>query len=248
MIGVFDSGSGGLSVVSVVRKKAPNADILYFGDIANAPYGEKSAEELLRLTNEGVALLVKRGAASLLSACNSVSTAVLAGASNGLPFVEMSLPTAAYLHTFAGKCFLLIATPATIESGLDTKAVHGSVVLESLPIPGLAAASEFDVPEVDIEGLIKRALSSRRDEQYDGLILGCTHYPLVSRTIETLAHSYFGPIPLIDPAYPVADAVSESLDISGTGVLRFLVSKQTESFAKKVHALLPDTTPSIEVV
>ncbi|MES2006691.1 MAG: glutamate racemase, partial [Patescibacteria group bacterium] len=81
MIGFFDSGSGGLSVLSHFRRLAPKASVVYFGDIQNAPYGERSAEELASLTVLGVDVLRKHGATSLVSACNSVSPSILAGAS-----------------------------------------------------------------------------------------------------------------------------------------------------------------------
>ena len=73
MIGIFDSGSGGLTVMRAVRELLPTSDIVYFGDIAHAPYGSKSQEELSRYTAESLALLKKRGAERIISACNSAS-------------------------------------------------------------------------------------------------------------------------------------------------------------------------------
>ncbi|MDB4991984.1 MAG: MurI3 [Parcubacteria group bacterium] len=248
MIGVFDSGSGGLSVVEVLRKKAPNADLLYFGDIANAPYGEKSAEELSALTKKGIEILEQNGATTLLSACNSVSNAVLAGAAHNLPYIEMSIPTASYLKQYAGKRFLLLATPATIESKLYTKAVDGAVDINPLGIPGLAGAIEFNASDEDIKNMLIEVLSTRAGEKYDGIILGCTHYPLVLRIIEPLVRAYFGTIEILNPAYPVADEVARTFDISGTGTMRFLVSKQSDAFEAKVRALFPDTPLTIEVL
>lgn len=80
MIGLFDSGSGGLSVLSALRDRAPHADIVYFGDIKNAPYGIRSQYELNALTIAGVEILRSRGAKEIVSACNSVSQSVLNGA------------------------------------------------------------------------------------------------------------------------------------------------------------------------
>ena len=76
MIGIFDSGSGGLTVLKAIREVMPSADILYFGDIRNAPYGEKSREELSRLTVNSIRVLQARGATSIVSACNSVSASL----------------------------------------------------------------------------------------------------------------------------------------------------------------------------
>lgn len=248
MIGVFDSGSGGLSVVEVLRKKAPNADLLYFGDIANAPYGEKRAEELSLLTKKGIELLRRTGATSLLSACNSVSSAVLAGAAHGLPYIEMSLPTASYLKQFPGKRFLLLATPATVASELYTKAVDGVVEIDPLGIPGLAGAIEFEASNEEIEKILSAALLSRKGEAYDGVILGCTHYPLVLSITQPLVQKYLGDIEILNPAYPVADEVVKNFDISGSGIMRFLVSKQSDAFDAKVKALFPDTPFTVEVL
>ncbi|HEV8677538.1 MAG TPA: glutamate racemase, partial [Candidatus Paceibacterota bacterium] len=102
MIGFFDSGSGGLSVLSHFRKASPQAGVVYFGDILNAPYGEKTPAELEALTIKGVAALKGRGAQAIVSACNSVSPSILAGASGDLPSIEMSKPTAAYMARFSG--------------------------------------------------------------------------------------------------------------------------------------------------
>src|SRR3989344_198693 len=85
MIGLFDSGSGGLSVLTVLRSRVPRADICYFGDIVHAPYGERGAEELAALTRDGIARLVDAGASEIVSACNSVSLSVLMGAAGDNP-------------------------------------------------------------------------------------------------------------------------------------------------------------------
>lgn len=76
MIGVFDSGSGGLTVLKPLRALLPNADIIYFGDIKHAPYGNRTHEELTRLTVEAIQLLRARGADAIVSACNSVSASL----------------------------------------------------------------------------------------------------------------------------------------------------------------------------
>ncbi len=73
MIGIFDSGMGGLTVLSAIREQMPSADILYFGDTKNAPYGEKSREVLSELTVAAIRLLQEHGATNIVSACNSVS-------------------------------------------------------------------------------------------------------------------------------------------------------------------------------
>src|SRR3984885_15488343 len=76
MIGVFDSGVGGLTVLRAMRDAFPSIDVVYFGDTKNAPYGERSREELSLLTTEGIRLLLDRGATDIVSACNSTSASL----------------------------------------------------------------------------------------------------------------------------------------------------------------------------
>src|SRR3989344_4876239 len=94
MIGLFDSGSGGLTVIAALRKRAPDVDIVYFGDIQNAPYGEREAEELVRLTESGMKRLSEAGVSEVVSACNSVSLSVLMGSAGHARVIEMTRPVA----------------------------------------------------------------------------------------------------------------------------------------------------------
>src|SRR3989344_8714156 len=98
MIGIFDSGIGGLSVLTKIREKAPNADIVYFGDTANAPYGTRPLPELRALTSSAVERLLSLGARDIVSACNSVSAFMTLSESGllaqvPLSIIEMTRPT-----------------------------------------------------------------------------------------------------------------------------------------------------------
>ena len=98
MIGIFDSGIGGLSVLAKIREKAPNADIIYFGDTANAPYGTRPLSELKVLTESAVEFLLSQGARDIVSACNSVSAFMTLSESGflaqvPLSIIEMTRPT-----------------------------------------------------------------------------------------------------------------------------------------------------------
>ncbi|MCR4333930.1 MAG: aspartate/glutamate racemase family protein, partial [Patescibacteria group bacterium] len=143
MIGIFDSGSGGLTVLKAIRERMPSADILYFGDIKNAPYGSKSNSELSVLTVRAIELLQKRGATSIVSACNSVSASLAISLLDSLSLaptqlIEMVGPT---VHSFKNSSarLLLVATPATIQSEIYQNAFRmiGKDV-EVVAIPDLA--------------------------------------------------------------------------------------------------------------
>ncbi|RJQ33987.1 hypothetical protein C4556_03505 [Candidatus Parcubacteria bacterium] len=248
MIGLFDSGSGGLTVLAALRKRAPNADIVYFGDIQNAPYGEREAKELVRLTESGMKRLSEAGASEVVSACNSVSLSVLMGSAGHERIIEMTRPVARALRAHAGGTFLLIATPATVRSGIYRDAIGVSVRFEELPIPELAPAIEFGAEKGEMRGIIKKSFLEHGKKNYDGIILGCTHYPFAREEIEKEARDMFGATLVIDPAEAVAEEATRRFSIEGKGTMRFLISKDSEVFRTRVRELFPEARYTIEVL
>lgn len=251
MIGIFDSGSGGLTVLSAIREQMPSADILYFGDIKNAPYGEKSREELSRLTINNIRVLQARGATSIVSACNSVSASlaislfdVLGLAQQNL--IEMVGPTVSCFKDFK-KPILLAATPATIDSEIYQNAFQMlGIKIDTIAIPKLAGAIEFGTPAKDQELLIVGACAAYDMKKYGALILACTHYPLALASFRKV----LGDVPFFDPAEAVADRVKRQLwpREVGDGKLRLLVSRDTPQFRAHVTKLLPDASYVIEML
>lgn len=247
MLGLFDSGSGGLSVLVALRQRAPTADVHYFGDIAHAPYGVRSPEELVTLTKAGVAVLKRMGAEEIVSACNSVSPAVLSGAAGDVPAIEMTRPTARGMREYADKRVLLIATPATAASLIYERALTG-MVLDSLPIPPLAGAIEFGASDSEIAEITRAAFASRRGEHYDALLFGCTHYPLARHVIEREARRMFGNVTCIDPAQFVAQDVVERFHCEGAGSTRFAISQDSPEFRARIGQMFPSGNYSVEVI
>lgn len=251
MIGIFDSGSGGLTVLRAIRERLPSADILYFGDIKNAPYGEKSHRELSELTMRAIELLLARGATSVVSACNSVSAALAVSLFDALSIapdhlIEMVGPTVSAFKDSPVR-LLLTATPATIGSEIYQNAFHmiGKEV-ETVAIPGLAAAIEFGGSEADIERIIRDAFSGVRVSDFDTFILACTHYPLVAHVFEQA----LGPTSLFDPALAVGERVRRQVgreESGGDGLMRFVISKDSQPFRARI-ANLPLGNASIEVL
>jgi glutamate racemase len=248
MIGFFDSGSGGLSVLRAFRTLAPQADIVYFGDVKNAPYGTRSAEELHALTHQGLAFLKQAGATHIVAACNSVSPSILALDAGDIPIIEMSLPTARALRLYDDKRLLLIATPATISSGLYANAIGEQTTLDPLTIPDLARAIEYGAARDEIRNIIREAFASRVGQDYHGIILGCTHYPLVRDLIAEEAAAAFGDVDLIDPAIAVAAEAADLFDTDGTGQLTFHISSDEGSFRTHVAGLFPTEPYEVLVV
>lgn len=251
MIGIFDSGSGGLTVLKAVREKLSQADIIYFGDIKNAPYGSKSAGELGALTAYAIELLQKRGATSIVSACNSVSASLAVSLFDVFSLapdhlIEMVGPTVSSFKNSSAR-LLLVATPATIRSEIYQNAFHmiGKEV-EAIAISDLAAAIEFGNSEEEIEKIIRDAFKDVKLDEYDVLILACTHYPLVAHIFERV----IGGMKIFDPAVAVGERTRQQLGTSelGKGVTYFIISKDSQPFRDRVERLFSDGEVSIEVI
>lgn len=193
-IGVFDSGVGGLTVARAIIDQLPHESVLYIGDTANGPYGPKPLAAVRAHALEVMDDLVDAGVKMLVIACNSASAAVLRDARErytqrrGLPVVEVILPAArrAAAATRTGRVGV-IGTRATVGSRAydDAMAVAHGVTLTSRACPEfveLVEAGRTSGPEV-IEAA-RRALAPVREADVDTLVLGCTHYPLLTGAIQ----------------------------------------------------------------
>jgi len=247
MIGVFDSGSGGLTVLKEIHKEAPHLDVVYFGDLLNVPYGEKTAEELGALTTVAIEKLLSEGADNIVSACNSVSAGVaqplidLLGR-NQFGMIEMVAPTAEALshESQRDKKFGLVGTHATVRSGMYTKAfAKRGVSLETFPVSGLVEAIENREDEKVIEQFVEKALIELSKKGCDSVILGCTQYPLVENVFKNVANK-IGGIDIVNPARFVAKEVLKRFGNNGSGKLRFIISKDSDFFRNIVKEFFGD--------
>jgi glutamate racemase len=243
MLGIFDSGSGGLGVLAEIRKIQPKIDIIYFGDIKNAPYGNRSREELNALTVAAINRLLHEGATNIVSACNSVSGSIVLPMTNGLgvksfEMIEMVGPTVKRMKDEQGK-ILLLATQATVDSGIYQNAFNAiGKKIVALPIKDLAEAIEFGASNERIEKIIKEALKNQ--EPFDCLLLGCTHYPLVKNIFEKITNKIGKNIKIVDPAGMVAEEVSIRMRENGQGKTRFLITKDSAFFRERVKRMFGD--------
>lgn len=252
MIGIFDSGSGGLTVLRAIREEFPSCDVVYFGDIKNAPYGLRTQEELLGLTTAGIELLIRRGATKVVSACNSTSASLAlslldATELTSAAVVEMVGPTVSYFKNTDARV-LLCATPATVHSGIYQHAFRliGKEI-QAVAIPQLAAAIEFGADEAEIQSIIAEAFTGVIWEEYDAVVLACTHYPLVLEQFKVVVPP---PVLLIDPAVAVAERVVKQFwpQEVGNGTTTFLLSAESEQFRERVAELFGGSAYTIEVL
>jgi glutamate racemase len=252
VIGIFDSGIGGLSVARAIRATFPSADILYFGDTKNAPYGERTPDELARLTVEGLRLLHDRGATSIVSACNSVSTSLAVSLVDAFDLpadavIEMVGPTVASMRGYEGR-ILLVATTATVRSGIYQNAFRMiGKEIDAIPVPHLAGAIERGASREEQDGIVRAALAGMPEDSYDALILGCTHYPFAIESFRSVVGER---MLIIDPAEAVAARALKRLwpREVGSRVAHFLASADTPAFRAKVAEIFPDFAQNIEVI
>lgn len=248
MIGIFDSGSGGLSVLAALRRRAPKADVVYFGDIANNPYGTRSKEELARFVENGCKRLAEYGATEIIAACNSISYSILAGATGHDRLIEMTRPAARMMRHYAGERVLLLATPATVASAIYKEALWSIVALDELAIPALAGAIESEKSSVEITTIIRRALEDRKGKIYDKILLGCTHYPLVQNEIALSAKDLFPGAVVLDPADAVAEEAVRRFAHEGTGSIQFLISADSHAFRNRIAPMFLEGNCSLTVI
>ena len=217
MIGVFDSGIGGLTVARALRRKLPELALCYLGDTARTPYGNKSPETIRRYAEEAARFLLEKGAKAVVIACNtasSLATDHLRETFPGTPIFEVITPAvdAALVATKNGRVGV-IGTRATVASGVyeqRLRAARPDIHVFSRPAPLLVALAEegwFDAPET--ASIVGKYVAPIRDEKVDALILGCTHYPMLKKVIaERMGES----VRLIDSAEAAAEAFCATLE------------------------------------
>ena len=189
-IGVFDSGLGGLTVVRALLDLVPGERILYFGDTGRFPYGPKPAGEVLKYSLEITDVLLARDVKMIVVACNSASAAALEHLQEHLtiPVVGVIDPgvRAARRATRTGRIGV-IGTVGTIASGAYQRAAAAldpSLSLACAACPGFVEFVESgDVDSDQVHVLAERILAPVVAAEVDTLVLGCTHYPLLARTI-----------------------------------------------------------------
>jgi len=251
MIGIMDSGSGGLTVMRAIREVLPSCDIVYYGDIKHAPYGPRSRRELSLLTVAAIKHLRAHKADRIVSACNSVAASLAVSLFDTVELrpeqlIEMVGPTVSYFKGIDTR-IALAATAATIESGMYENAFHmiGHEPI-SIVIPELAGAIEFGASEAELEAMIRSALSPHLGS-FDVLILACTHYPLVAPLFLNVVGEG---VTVFDPAYAVAERAKKLFwpQEVGNGETKFLLTQASTRFEAYVHELFPGLKYSLEVI
>lgn len=249
MIGVFDSGVGGLSVLVEIRRALPDADLLYVADRKRAPYGTRTLAEVQEFSSEIARWLIDKGCTTLVVACNTASAAALdelRAEHPDLPIVGMEpavKPAAASTGTGVIGVF---ATAATFQGRLFASTVHryGSdteVVARACPEwVELVESGVVGGPEAEraVEPAVTEAIAAGADS----LVLGCTHFSFLRPLIERIA----GPeVKVIDPAPAVARQTKRvAVDPGHHGRLVLAASGDLDTYARLVALVAPGLGPA----
>jgi len=264
-VGVFDSGVGGLTVLSALREQLPGESFLYLGDTARLPYGTKSSHTVTRYAMQAAGVLVERGIKLLVVACNTVSAVALERLRDHfapLPVVGVVEPgaSAACVRSQTG-AILVIGTESTIRGGAYERAIasrreHARVTSQACSL-FVALAEEGWIAGDVVDAIATRYLAAhfRREISHvpDCVVLGCTHFPVLRGAITRVV----GPeVVLVDSAATTATAVTQALSQGGLlarndhPITKLLATDAPDRFARVGEVFLRTAIPqgSVELV
>lgn len=259
-IGIFDSGIGGLTIMSEIQDQLPGEDILYLGDTARVPYGSRSKETVTQYALESSRYLTKKGIKALIIACNTASALALDEVKaeiSGIPVFGVIKPGArAAAKATKNKVVGVIGTEATVRSQAYQRQVRKHI--RDAEIIGIGCP--LFVPIIE-EGWQNSSMATLTAQTYlsgfdqheiDTLILGCTHYPALRATIQRVMGAK---VRLVNPAYETAKEVKHVLTEKGMlsdrlegGEVQFFVTDAPERFQRVGGFLLNDTIYHAEKV
>jgi len=246
-IGIFDSGIGGLTLANAIRKILPNEQLIYFGDTAHMPYGDKSPEAIKFYSLKIAKFLLDKNCKLILIACNTASAhayhELVHFLGDKVPIVNVIDPVVDLLANSSNHGRIgVIGTKSTIKSDIYAKkfkAINPEIQVSSLATPLLAPMIEEGFFNNTISNtVINSYLSSPKLKKIDSLILACTHYPLIAPEIQSF---YKGKVNIVNTAEIVAEHLKERLtslellNVEPAKKHQFYISDYTTSFANSTR-------------
>jgi len=255
-VAVIDSGLGGLTVVKLLRERLPSEDIIYFGDNARVPYGDKSKENIREFAKQIIEFLCKQNVKYIVIACNTMSSVALDVIKDTaqIPTADVIDPTIAYIKKTGFNKIGVIATRATIESNIyETKMKE-----EVKSIQVYSRACPLFVPIIEkgllagvmVEDAIESSLNEYKKIKPEAIVLGCTHYTAWEDSIEKYFNSE---VKIINTSIPIVEYVIQDIkekniqngnDVRGGTELYF--SDSCEMYKKYFENLFEDANIKIE--
>jgi len=242
VIGLFDSGLGGLTVLARVRERMPSADIVFFADQANVPYGDRTHAELLKLLQANLARLDARGVDAIVMACNtSCAVAERYGWPRTRAAVLDLIESAAIAVERGGfRRVGVVASAATVGAGSYGRTIRarvGGIDVVEVPAPALVPLVEAGRVDGELPRAAVAEVCGHLPLDLDVLVFGCTHYPV----LESHFRAVLGDdITLIDPAFTQAERTAELLGsrATGSGSTEYTTSGDETTFLANVERIL----------
>ncbi|MCC0750556.1 glutamate racemase [Clostridioides sp. ZZV13-5731] len=258
-IGVFDSGLGGLTVLKEIMKILPNEDIIYFGDTARIPYGSRSKETIIKYTFQAINFLKTKDVKAIVIACNTATARSLKEAQEkyDIPIIgviEAGARTA--VSSTKNKIVGIIGTEGTISSkayNLEISKIDKNIEIVNKACPLFVPIVEEGWANTEVAKLTAKIyLQELKDKNIDSLVLGCTHYPILKRTIGEEVGEH---IKLVNPAKETAKDLKKILEerniINSTeahGIYQYYVSDIPEKFSDIAKEFLKKKIDKIQKV
>ena len=242
-VGIFDSGIGGLTVARAVKDRLPQESIVYFGDTAHLPYGDKSAATIQAYALRICDFLLQKHCKAILIACNSAAAAaydtIRTHVGRQAIVLDVIEPMVDYIgHHLQGQTIGLIGTQQTVQSGVYTQKIQAlgqGIQLQTLATPLLVPMIEAGFTQGTVsEEIIHNYLEHPGLQQIKALILGCTHYPVIKAQLQAF---YEEQVAVIDATTLAAQALEQVL------ARHRLLSTST---APEDHFIVSDLTPAFE--
>ena len=260
-IGIFDSGVGGLTVLRAIREAYPGEDLIYLGDTARVPYGNKGAETVRRYSVNVARFLVERGCRALVIACNTASAQALDAveAAVQVPVVDVIRPVAHYIGEGNAHTVLVLGTRGTVASGAYPREIARAgrqVTVLQQPCPLLVPLAEEgwlqgEVPTEVVRTYLRPVLTGL---SVDTIVLGCTHYPLLRDVISRVATEVCGYTPaVLDGGFHAARVLGtlptmQQRPANRTGATQFCVTDDPAGFLRVARLFLGHDVEAAEHV
>ncbi|CZR98988.1 MULTISPECIES: glutamate racemase [unclassified Clostridioides] len=258
-IGVFDSGLGGLTVLKEIMKILPNEDIIYFGDTARIPYGSRSKETIIKYTFQAINFLKTKDVKAIVIACNTATARSLKEAQEkyDIPIIgviEAGARTA--VSSTKNKIVGIIGTEGTISSkayNLEISKIDESIEIVNKACPLFVPIVEEGWANTEVAKLTAKIyLQELKEKNIDSLVLGCTHYPILKRTIGEEVGEH---IKLVNPAKETAKDLKTILEVQNMinnkevhGAYQYYVSDIHEKFSDIAREFLKKKIDKIQKV
>lgn len=238
MIGLFDSGLGGLTVLARIRERMPSADVLFFADQANVPYGDRTHAELLELVAANLERLDARGVDAIVTACNtSCAVAERYGwPGSRAPVLDLIESAAIAVQRGGFRRAGVVATAATVGAGSYGRTIRakvGGIDVVEVPAPALVPLVEAGSVEGDEARAAVAEVCAHLPHDLDALVFGCTHYPVLEQHFRAVLGDS---VMLVDPAIVQAERAAALLGerAQGRGTTEYLTSGDKAAFLRNV--------------